>query len=455
MGEAKIRRERGEATRSVHQLRITLGDSDPPIWRRVRVRGDITLAELHDVIQSVMPWNDSHLHRFDVGGAGYGPGGLGLGLRDEEAARLRRVAPGEGDVIEYEYDFGDGWEHEIVVEAVVEPEPGERYPVCLAGERAAPPDDSGGVFGYMQMLEALSDPEHPSYADYADWLDAVAPDFDPEAFDLAAANRRLAWLAGGLSSAQLRRLVNGAWEGEDAVVRIDESLPLGALEASDLLVNARAFLATLIESDGVKATAAGNLTRAVVAELMERLRLEAGYIADVRRMNKVINEQDVWPLHIVRVLLEVGGLIQRRKGVFRATRRGRALVEERRAGELYAHLFRTHFQELNLAYVGGPEAPLFQRTIAATLFFFGQKARDWMTPEELAPEVILPQIYQEYASTRFPGRPEFILETQLLMPLEEFGLAEAREAHGTIPNLPAHRYRASPLFDRVLSFSAG
>jgi hypothetical protein len=175
----------------VHQLKVTLGGSDPPIWRRVQVAGDISLAKLHQILQIVMGWENSHLHQFMVDGTSYGepdPALQELELKDEREAKLDQVAPMVGSRFIYEYDFGDGWQHEILVEQIAPTEPGVRYPVCLAGERACPPEDCGGIWGYIDLLKAIRNLDHPEHNEMIDWL---GRDFDPEAFDLDATNRAL------------------------------------------------------------------------------------------------------------------------------------------------------------------------------------------------------------------------------------------------------------------------
>jgi hypothetical protein len=184
--------QRGAAApASVHQLKVTLRGIRPPVWRRLRVPSDVTLATLHRILQAAMGWEDAHLHRFRVGGTTYGDRGL-LGDvvdRGERTARLGQVAPGPGSTLAYDYDFGDGWEHALVVGAVLAPEPGVRYPVCVAGKRACPPEDCGGPWGYGELLAAIGDSRHPAHADRLAWLGGP---FDPEAFDIADVNRRLA-----------------------------------------------------------------------------------------------------------------------------------------------------------------------------------------------------------------------------------------------------------------------
>ena len=173
---------------AVYQLKITLSDTDPPIWRRLLVSSDTTLATLHHILQVVMGWEDYHLHQFSVGGLGYGPPGKGLGLRNENNVNLSQVAPEAGATFVYQYDFGDGWDHIILVEDALAAEPGVTYPVCLAGKGACPPEDIGGVWGYYAFLEAVQDPNHPEHDDMVEW---VGHEFDPEEFNLGEVNRTL------------------------------------------------------------------------------------------------------------------------------------------------------------------------------------------------------------------------------------------------------------------------
>jgi tetratricopeptide (TPR) repeat protein len=174
----------------VYQLKITLIGLRPPIWRRILVSDTMTLAVLHQTIQAAMEWNDSHLHDFTVGGVHYSDPRAGLEeTRDERKVTLAGLKLQEKSKLHYLYDFGDSWAHEILVEKVLPFDPAAYYPVAVAGKRAAPPDDSGGVWGFAEMLEALADPTHPQYEEYLDWL---GEGYDPEFFDLGVINQRLA-----------------------------------------------------------------------------------------------------------------------------------------------------------------------------------------------------------------------------------------------------------------------
>jgi hypothetical protein len=174
----------------VYQLKITLKDSKPPIWRRVEVADDITLARLHRIIQVAMGWTDSHLHLFSLGRTDYGvphPDDGGE-TRDERRYKLNQLLTAPKQKLSYEYDFGDSWTHEVLLEQVREPEPGATYPRCITGKRACPPEDCGGVWGYAEFVEAIADPEHPEHDELLEW---VGGEFDPAAFDVAAVNAEL------------------------------------------------------------------------------------------------------------------------------------------------------------------------------------------------------------------------------------------------------------------------
>jgi hypothetical protein len=177
------------AAASIFQLKITLRGSRPPIWRRVLVPGNVTLLQLHGILQQVMGWTDSHLHQFRVGEEYFGSSDLDLGeeIRSEQRTRLNQVLSRPKDRMSYEYDFGDGWDHLVVLEKVLPSAPGVRFPMVVAGARACPPEDVGGIAGYEEFLEAIGDPLHPDHAAMVEW---AGGDFDPEAFDVSEADRR-------------------------------------------------------------------------------------------------------------------------------------------------------------------------------------------------------------------------------------------------------------------------
>ena len=176
----------------IYQIKVTLEDSKPPIWRRLLVRSDITLEKLHYILQVAMGWTNSHLHQFIVGGAYFGEPypdyGDYLDMHDERDVTLRQIVPGEKFKFRYEYDFGDSWLHQLLVEKVLPPEPGQQYPLCIKGKRACPPEDVGGIWTYNYFVESIQNPDHPDYPGNDDFLEWVGDEFDPAEFDLDAVN---------------------------------------------------------------------------------------------------------------------------------------------------------------------------------------------------------------------------------------------------------------------------
>jgi hypothetical protein len=175
----------------VFELRVTLRHIDPPVWRTLRVPAHLPLSVVHDVLQTAFGWSNSYLHDFHVGDIRFGMSGVEdeLFSVDERAAPLGAVARARSELV-YQYDFGDSWEHDIVVEEVSSG--GDETIRCTGGARACPPEDCGGAPGYAHLLEVLSDPQDEEYADMKRW----APrGFHPEKFDMAAVNKRLATLS--------------------------------------------------------------------------------------------------------------------------------------------------------------------------------------------------------------------------------------------------------------------
>ena len=164
-------------------IRIELRHTDPLIWRQVEVPTSITLKVLHDIIQAVMGWFDYHLWEFRIGKQRYGlPMDDDWGTEPRIAAgkvRLRDVLKPRKTIIDYTYDFGDSWEHRLTVTDVGTGQPDVSYPRYIGGESNGPPEDCGGIPGFYELLEAISDPTHPSHAHLKEW----AGDYDPDTFD--------------------------------------------------------------------------------------------------------------------------------------------------------------------------------------------------------------------------------------------------------------------------------
>ena len=192
-----LKRKSSSDSESVSQyvIGITLVESEPAIWRKLRLPGTVNLGYLHSVIQIAMGWTNSHLHHFIAGKSFYTDLGLLEGEEcepesyDEYETVLSQVAPDKRSKILYEYDFGDGWMHEIVVEQIVEGGCLKNEPaVCLDGENPCPPEDCGGIHGYYDMLEILKNPGHEEYEETKEWYDSMP---GPKRFNLTETNKYL------------------------------------------------------------------------------------------------------------------------------------------------------------------------------------------------------------------------------------------------------------------------
>lgn len=176
----------------IYELKITLLEIEPPIWRRLQVQSTIPLCCLHDAIQVVMGWTDSHLHQFDKDGKHWGDPQNNefdddLEIIDESQVPVAKVLLAEGDTMVYVYDFGDDWRHEVVLEKILRSESATK-PVCLAGERRCPPEDVGGPNGYKEFLEVIFSPGHEEFEHFRGWAGGK---FHAEEFRLKAVNKML------------------------------------------------------------------------------------------------------------------------------------------------------------------------------------------------------------------------------------------------------------------------
>jgi hypothetical protein len=173
----------------IFRVKVTLQETTPPVWRRVLVPGTMTLGKFHDVLQQAMGWTDSHLHCFETWSGRYGMIGIeedADDLKDERRAKLSSVLPNESARLTYRYDYGDSWKHLVELEEILERNPQWRYPLCIGGRRACPPEDCGGTSGYEELCRVLRSPRDEEHDSILTWLGGY---FDPAGFDANAVNR--------------------------------------------------------------------------------------------------------------------------------------------------------------------------------------------------------------------------------------------------------------------------
>ena len=177
-------------------LKVSLNKSNPSIWRQIILHKTHTFFELHHIIQITMGWKNYHAYEFNLEGFRIGPiiedeileGYGNNSILDCNTAMLLDVVSNIGDIIIYEYDFGDGWQHTLEVKGFIDADHSLMYPICIAGEMACPPEDCGGIRGFGDLLEILKNKKHQDYKDYKRWLPRG---YDPTKFNLEKVNKEL------------------------------------------------------------------------------------------------------------------------------------------------------------------------------------------------------------------------------------------------------------------------
>jgi hypothetical protein len=261
---------------------------------------------------------------------------------------------------------------------------------------------------------------------------------------------------GGFSPLEVHQLLAHDWRPGSPGLQLSDDVPPDLLAGSDILTNARIFLNSL-DPNGARATPAGNLNRRFVSDMLASMRWTDGFIEDLLSDKKVINEQDAWPLHDLRLVLQLAKLIVRRKGVFTLTRLGRSMIHEEQAGAFFALLFETTFRTLNLAYHDRlPEIPDFQGTIAYPLAVLAREAEGWLAYAPLVPRLLLPSLAETLPRHELFDCQECLVRVRLLERLWRFGLVELNwEEQGEWCVRKIEKVRRTPLYNMLLNLELG
>ncbi len=334
-----------------YQVRAELKETSPPAWRGLQVASDLNLAEVHDILQVAFGWTDSHLHGFAAGPEFYSgqaerylcpfdqEEGEDEGV-PEDQVRLDEVLAEDGDTLSYAYDYGDGWEHLLTLEAALPRQDDAPRAVCTGGRRDGPAEDCGGVGGY-ELIAAATDPASPDHAtarlEFAEFYgEEVDPgDFEVTTFDVDEINAGLAGLGAnpaidvaslparlsdlvravrspdGLRT--LRRLIAAAEPATE--IRVDPA-------TAERMVRPYAWLLDRVGADGIRLTSAGYLPPVHVAAAFAELDLAQEWIGQGNR------EADTWPVLHLRESAQRLGLLRKYRGQLLWTARGRAVHED-------------------------------------------------------------------------------------------------------------------------------
>jgi hypothetical protein len=259
----------------------------------------------------------------------------------------------------------------------------------------------------------------------------------------------------GRLEAYLRLLCEARWQDDGGPLRLNRKLSSDDLQNASFFQNTRQLLLALREQECTAATATGNLTRAFVKHMLDRVALSPLQRKNIMEVNKVINEQDFWTLHLSRVVSELAGLIARRSKRFELTRRGAALLADDRAGELYHTLFIAYFRKFDLRYdFNLRDVPGIQQSMATILWRLDDMLEDWRPVQGLAPQVLLPRVLQQLheAMVSEYDKEEWILSGYVLNPLQGFGLIEGRSKSEWASIMGKDSIRITPLWKKFISF---
>jgi len=261
---------------------------------------------------------------------------------------------------------------------------------------------------------------------------------------------------GGLSPKTVHRLLHEPWGGDQAIIQFRTDLPPKDLEGAKSFRRASRLMQVISAADGVKVTPKGNLNRALVGELLVDPEMAAGEFREVCLRQKVVNEEDFFPLHVAKLVCRCAGLLRLSKGRLTVTSQGSRLLGEDRAGALFVRLFTASFRKFNLAYAYWRhlDAPALQSCAGYTLYRLGSEALAWRSPEALYPKVFLPAVRGEL-ETELAGKawttPAKSAADRIFTPLLDLGLLEGRfEQRNRLSYLEA--VRITPLFRHVLAF---
>jgi hypothetical protein len=333
-----------DTLRKAWQIRVDLTETQPLVWRRILVPDRVHLLALHELIQAAFGWQDYHLHEFEIHGERYGdPETDEFGefdLIDERETELRELGLTEGDRFAYEYDFGDSWRHTLLLEKILPVEIRARLPRCLGGQCACPPEDVGGTSGYAEFLEALADPGHPKHRRYLEWVGGV---FDPETFDLKAANARISDRAranrGDIWVAPYEGRATSDWAAHVFSVQVTPAAERHEETARNLplRLDVCTFISYIRDNKVTGTSSTGNMPLKAVTDVSSVFvnppSLETRIGKSIFRFR---SEEEVWPVFFVHKLAHGAELVEGGSGRrWRLTKRGEEFLSKSAVAQVF------------------------------------------------------------------------------------------------------------------------
>ena len=321
--------------------------------------------------------------------------------------------------------------------------------------------ESGLNFADFLDIEGILDDFEGDFESFLDWFTDLPVEeqenfLDDMGLDFSAMDPEFSDMMGGLDPNQLFDLMMDDWGNNDGPLQFNRSLSSKDVSSSIFFHNSRTMLLKAQKEDGLGLTQKGNLQRKPISELMPKCIWPEGYLEEIKRYNKVVNEHDIWLLHSTRILLEIAGLLHKHKGKLKAVKKHAKLSLGSRSGDLYHHLFTAYFREMNISYLSNEyrDFPNVQENVPFALYRIDQLAGNWVSIADLKTEIFLPMAYDDILNqTQFYMKPEWYVYTLMLKPLELFGLIETRDKENQSEwSYKPDQFRKTPLFDKFISF---
>jgi hypothetical protein len=461
---------------AVYQLKLKLRHTKPAIWRRIRLAGSTTLEDLHYIAQISMGWSNSHLHMFVTdSGQCFGSPEQDmddlLEMLDERGMTVAELLRQPNQRLTYEYDFGDGWEHEVLLEKILAPLAEEPLPRCVHAQGKCPPEDVGGIGGFYAFLQAMRDPRHPEHEDVLAWWGE--PEFDPDAVDVDVINQRLRTPAAimpqresdegalddfhGLSPDRMHQLLYTPFDSPQWLQWRESEQAAQA----PILRMAKVLLSTLADKE-VKLTPKGNLPVALVKAMLAAVDEQQSLLGFPHPHELRYAEENVMPVHATRLLVQLASLTKTQKGKLSLKKTGATDVTRGRWDKVYLKMLKAMMLAFNWAYLDGYAGLRgVQTTSPFTLWLIHRHGADWQ-PESFYCGAILQAFPMLMAEARDESHAiasetlEQLISWRTFKLYQWFGLIELREQAPDSRGFP-HRgplsLRATKLFDAVLAFA--
>ena len=456
---------------AAYQLKVTLSGAKPPIWRRLLVEPGTTLQDLHRIIQVAMRWQASHLHLFQaedgtlIGDPAEDFDGM-MNFQDEAVVPVSAVLLREGQALHYEYDFGDGWEHQIVLEKITSlAADNETLPRCVKAVRQCPPEDVGGLHGFYEFLEAMEDMAHPEHIAVREWCGEW---FEPDFVDLEQINADLAerddWFPEdpehgapppsdfqGLSPTRVHELLENPLNCPSVFNPLFNAESVKELLETAPFIRMARVLVEAMKGKGIRLTGKGNLPLKHVKAMVE-----AGgesMVAPMARYSPIRSEEHVLAVILTRVLLEIAGYTKKQKGVLSLKKTAETRLEKKGWLTVYRDLLSTALTRLSWASMDHYEGlEGIQYTAPFCFWLLSEKGDEWRPVDEYLGDMLkafprLPLAAYPVVYMSDEEQARSALRSRMLTLFQLLGLIELDPEHARLRDEGEQRMRRTGLFE--------